>query len=128
MYCAFSFPSPIYNSKTGGVSYDFFVVGTIDDAETVEKRRKYAVVVPSKSASPPPHTSCYDGNVEWMSSPFEFHSSGLTGPIHTLGGVACYVSNGTEKNIRLQFNLVYSSGFTGPLYFDVTESPSRHCQ
>ena len=44
------------------------------------------------------------------------------------GGVVCYVSNGTEKNIRLQFNLVYSSGFTGPLYFDVTESPSRHCQ
>jgi len=68
-----------------------------------------------------------DGNVGWMSSPFEFQS-GLTGPIHTLGGVACYVSNGTEKNIRLQFNLVYSSGFTGPLYFDVTESPSRHCQ
>jgi len=24
-----------YYSKTGGVSYDFFVVGTIDDAETV---------------------------------------------------------------------------------------------
>jgi hypothetical protein len=67
-------------------------------------------------------------NGGWVSSLIEFYSSGVTGPIHTLGGVACYVSNGTEKNIRLQFNLVYSSGFTGPLYFDVTESPSRHCQ
>ena len=29
MYCAIPFPSPIYNSKTGGVSYDFLVVYTI---------------------------------------------------------------------------------------------------
>ncbi len=29
MYCAFPFPSPIYNSKTGGVSSDFLVVDTI---------------------------------------------------------------------------------------------------
>ena len=29
MYCAIPFPSPIYNSKTGGVSYDFLVVDII---------------------------------------------------------------------------------------------------
>jgi len=51
MYCAISFPSPIYNPKTGGVFYDFFVVGTIDDAETVEKRRRCEDVVPSILAS-----------------------------------------------------------------------------
>jgi len=48
MYCAFSFPSPIYNSTTGGV-------------------------VPSKSASPPPPTSSYDGNVGWVFSLIEFY-------------------------------------------------------
>ncbi len=63
MYCVFPFPSPIYNSKTGGVSYDFFVVGTIDDAETVRNDGNAGGVVPSKSASPPPPTSSYDGNV-----------------------------------------------------------------
>ena len=61
-------------------------------------------------------------------TPFTLKGVGQTDPIHTLGGVVCDVSNGTETNIRLQFHLVYSSGFTGPLYFDVTESPSRHCQ
>ena len=76
----------------------------------------------------PPPTSSYDGNVGWVFSPVEFHSSGLTGPIHTPGGVDCYVSNRTETNLRLQFHLVYSLGFTGPLYFDVTESACRHCQ
>ena len=128
MYCAIPFPSPIYNSKTGGVSSDFLVVDTIVMRRRWRNDGNAGGVVPSKSASPPPPTSSYDGNVGWVSSLIEFYSSGVTGPIHTLGGVACYVSNGTEKNIRLQFNLVYSSGFTGPLYFDVTESPSRHCQ
>jgi len=33
------------------VSYDFFVVGTIDDAETVEKRRKRGVDVLSLRVS-----------------------------------------------------------------------------
>jgi hypothetical protein len=56
MYCAFPFPSPIYNSKTGGVSYDFFVVGTIDDGETVEKRRKRGGCGPFKiSVTPSTH-------------------------------------------------------------------------
>jgi len=43
MYCAISLPSHIYNSKTGGVSYDFLVVDTIGDAETVGKRRQLGV-------------------------------------------------------------------------------------
>ncbi len=37
MYCTISSPSPIYNSKTGGVSYEFLVVGAIDDEDVVEK-------------------------------------------------------------------------------------------
>jgi len=53
MYCAFPLPSPIYNSKTGGVSYDFFVIGTIDDAETVEKRRKRGGCGPFKISVTP---------------------------------------------------------------------------
>jgi len=32
MYCAISLSSHIYSSKTGGASYDFLVVDTIDDA------------------------------------------------------------------------------------------------
>jgi len=96
-------------------------------------------VVSSKSAPPPPPSSSYDGNVGWIPSlrvllirVDRTHShwgvSGTPHPIHTLGGVICYAPNHVETNIRLQFHLVYSSEFTGPLYFDVTESPSRHCQ
>ncbi len=92
MYCAISLPSPIYNSKTGGVSYDFLVVDTIGDAETVEKRRKCGGCGPFKICFTPPPTSSYDGNVGWVSPLFEFYSSGLTDPIHTLGGAVCYVS------------------------------------
>ena len=31
-------------------------------------------------------------------------------------------------NTRPRFTTVYSSGLTGPLYLDVTLSPSLHCQ
>jgi len=97
-----------------------------------------AVGVVSQNLFPTPPSSSYDGNVGGYPL-FEFYSSGLTGPIHTEGcrvhpipftlwGVICYSGITLKRTSGLQFHLVYSSEFTGPLYFDVTESPSRHCQ
>jgi len=110
------------------VSYDFFVVGTIDDAETVEKRRKRGGCGPFKiSVTPSTHIQLRRKRGVGV-LPHRVLLVRVDRTHSHSGGVICYATNDVEKNIRLQFNLVYSSGFTGPLYFDVTESPSRHCQ